>query len=53
MFLMSLPLLCAIIGALIYALAANPKAAEMGRLLFACGVLATLLAIGMSHPIKF
>jgi len=41
-----LPVLLAIVGALIYALAANPKAAELGRLMCAAGLfaLAFLLA---------
>ncbi len=37
-------------GVLMYALSANPKVAEIGRLMFACGVLATLLIVGHSHP---
>lgn len=40
-----IPVLAAIIGALVYVLAGHPKAAEMGRLLFAAGVLAFLLAL--------
>ncbi len=39
------PLLVAVTGALIYALAANPKLSEMGRLAFACGVLALMFAL--------
>lgn len=35
--------LIAVIGLLVYILAANPKAAEAGRLMFACGLLATCL----------
>lgn len=41
-----LPLLVCIAGALIYALAANPKVAEMGRIAFGFGLLAFLLAGG-------
>lgn len=37
------PLVVAIIGALVYALASNAKAVELGRALFWCGVLVTLL----------
>lgn len=44
-----LSLLIAIIGALVYALAGNAKAAELGRLSFACGLLAFLLKI--SEPL--
>jgi sugar/nucleoside kinase (ribokinase family) len=40
-----IPLLVAVAGALVYALAANPKLAEMGRLAFACGVLALMFAL--------
>lgn len=39
-----LPLLVAVIGVLIYALCTNPKLAEIGRLMFGCGLLAFLLA---------
>jgi predicted RND superfamily exporter protein len=43
--------LCIVLGALVYALASNPKVAEMGRLLYAAAVLAVLLAIGMAHVV--
>lgn len=36
----------ALIGALVYALAVNPKLAELGRLAFGCGLLAFLLEVG-------
>ena len=38
-----LPLLIALIGVLMYALCVNPKLAEIGRLMFAVGLLAFLL----------
>ena len=38
-----LPVLVALIGVLAYALSANPKVQELGRLAFACGLLAFLL----------
>lgn len=44
-----LSLLVALIGAAVYALAANPKASELGRLSFACGLLAFLLKV--SEPL--
>jgi hypothetical protein len=44
-----LSLLIAIIGALVYALASNPKLVELGRLAYACGLLAFLMKI--SEPI--
>ncbi len=44
-----LSLLVALIGAAVYALAANAKAAELGRLSFACGLLAFLMKV--SEPL--
>ena len=38
------PVLFAVIGALAYALAVNPKLAEMGRLSFFAGLFVALLA---------
>lgn len=46
-----IPLLAAIAGALIYALASNPKLAELGRLAYAAGVLATLLVLAQ-HSVR-
>lgn len=40
------PLLVCLIGMMIYALAVNGKAAEIGRLMFACGLLVTLFRVG-------
>ena len=39
-------LFAAIVGVLIYAFAANPKASEIGRLMFACAFLALCLDVG-------
>lgn len=39
------PLAIAIIGMLIYALAANPKVSEIGRLMFFCGLLVLAFAL--------
>ena len=47
----SIPLLVAIIGLLIYALAANPKVGELGRLAYATGLLVTLFAFA-SHTVS-
>jgi hypothetical protein len=44
-----LPLLISIIGALVYALSSNGKAAELGRIAFSCGLLVTLMT--MAHHI--
>lgn len=41
-----LPLLVAVVGVLMYALATNPKVAEMGRIAFFAGLLAFLLMGG-------
>ena len=41
-----LPLLVALIGLVLYALSTNPKAAEVGRLGFATGLLVTLFDLG-------
>ena len=38
-----LPLLIAVVGLLMYALSANPKIVEIGRILFWTGLLAFLL----------
>lgn len=35
----------ALVGCLVYALSANAKVAELGRLAFGCGLLAFLLTI--------
>lgn len=41
--LIYLSLLVALIGLLVYVFAANSKATELGRLTFACGLLAFLV----------
>ena len=41
---LTVPAVVCIIGALVYGISSNPKAAEMGRLAFACGILAALLS---------
>lgn len=46
-----LPLLVALVGLLMYALSANPKPAEIGRILLWCGLLAFLLTYGGSSTI--
>lgn len=40
-----LSLLVCVLGAFVYALAANPKAAELGRGAYECGLLAFLLQL--------
>ena len=46
-----IPLLTAVVGLLVYALAGNPKAAEAGRLLFFAGSLVTLFAL-QGHALR-
>ena len=46
MLIILLPLLVCLVGLVVYALASNPKAAELGRLMFAAGLLVTLLVVG-------
>lgn len=41
-----LPLLFALVGLLAYALSANPKVQELGRITFFAGLLAFLLTAG-------
>lgn len=43
--LIYLSLLVSLIGLLMYALAANPKLVEIGRICFGCGLLAFLLRV--------
>lgn len=44
--LIAIPLLIAILGLLMWALSANPKVAEAGRILFFCGAFVTTLQLG-------
>ena len=46
-----IPLLAAIVGLLVYVLAAKDKVVEVGRALFWCGVLVTLMVLA-SHTVK-
>jgi hypothetical protein len=41
-----IPVLAALIGALVYVLSANGKAAELGRITYAAGMFALLFALG-------
>lgn len=41
-----LVILIALAGLVIYLVASNPKAAELGRLMFCCGLLAACLLLG-------
>jgi hypothetical protein len=45
------PLLCTIVGLLLYALSANARVSEAGRLLYFAGVFVTLLAL-QGHAVR-
>lgn len=47
--LIYLSLLVALVGVLMYALAANPKLVEIGRIAFFCGLLAFLVTGAAGH----
>lgn len=42
--------LVAVLGAALYGFAGNPKASELGRIMFFAGLLATLLIFAGSAP---
>jgi Na+/phosphate symporter len=44
-----LSLLVALIGVLMYALVANPKLTEIGRIMFFCGLFAFLFQAASAH----
>jgi len=46
-----LSLLVALVGVLMYALSANPKLVEIGRLAFFAGLLAFLMLVGGGHSL--
>jgi hypothetical protein len=46
------PVIVAVVGALMYALSANPKLQEIGRLLFFCGALISVW-VAANHAVKF
>jgi Na+/phosphate symporter len=46
-----LSLLVCVVGALVYALSANPKLVEIGRIAFAFGLLAFLLQVERLVPL--
>jgi len=51
-FAILLPFLVCIVGVLVYALSANPKLVELGRLAYACGLLVTMFEVA-THVVKF
>lgn len=49
MFIATIPFLVCIIGALIYALVTRTEPKEMGRIMFACGLLVTLFFVAQKY----
>lgn len=47
----SIPLLVSLIGAALYVLASNAKVVEIGRLMFACGLLVALFGVA-AHVVR-
>ena len=47
-----LALVVAVVGALTYGLASNAKVAELGRILFFCGVFLALMAAGAKTTVR-
>ena len=45
----SIPGIVTVIGALVYAFAANGKVSEMGRIAFAFGLLVVLMTVAHAH----
>jgi hypothetical protein len=39
------PVLCALVGALVYGISSNAKACELGRLLYGAALIALMLAL--------
>jgi hypothetical protein len=52
MLIATVPILVAIVGLLMYVLAGNPKVAEIGRIMFAAGLLVALFAIGQTGAVR-
>jgi Na+/phosphate symporter len=52
MVIATIPVLVTLAGALMYALSANPKVNELGRIMFFCGLLVTLLSFGHSGAVR-
>lgn len=50
--LIALPVLVLLIGAVLYVVSSSAKPQELGRLMFACGLLVALLAVGHGGALK-
>jgi Na+/phosphate symporter len=49
MIIIALSLLIAVIGAFLYLAASNPKVAELGKIMFFCGLLSFLMRFAVDH----
>lgn len=52
MIIATLAVVVAVAGVLMYALASNPKLAEIGRIMFFCGLLVALFAFGNAGGVR-
>lgn len=46
MLIIATPFVICIVGLLMYALASNPKVVRIGEIMFFCGLLVALMAVG-------
>lgn len=49
MVIIALSLLFAVVGAFLYVAASNPKVAELGKIMFFCGLLSFLMRFAVEH----
>ena len=52
MLIATIPLVAALVGLLMYVMASNPKVAQLGLVLFGCGVLVALLAFEHTGAVR-
>jgi uncharacterized membrane protein len=52
MIIATIPTLFAVVGVLMFYASKNPKLVEIGKIMFFCGLLVALFALGHSGPIK-
>jgi hypothetical protein len=52
MLIATIPVLFAVVGCLVYALSANGKVAELGRLAFFAGLLVALFLLGHEGAVR-
>jgi Na+/phosphate symporter len=52
MLVATIPIIVLIVGVLMYALSANPKLSEIGRIMFFCGLFVALLVLGHEGAVR-